>query len=293
MESANLTAPKLGSNRLSVRGADEGDEAEIFRLMGRAEHVHLHADWSISADYWQQSGSVVAERNGDLVGFIAATQDPPPIAWIRVLAVAMAEPHYALRTMLPTVICGLRAEGAQTLAVMSASDWIDDEFPRLGFAANHAIEEMIKHDMTIPDVQLGNVIVRSVDSADFSTLAKLDQTSFVDPIWWQSARQFKRAQTDAISFTIAEFNDKAVGYQMSVKGASRQAHLVRMAIDRHYHGHGIASALLAHALRDFDRLGLKKVTLNTQTDNTASHRLYRRFGFETTGKVFKVWTKEI
>jgi RimJ/RimL family protein N-acetyltransferase len=47
--------------------------------------------------------------------------------------------------------------------------------------------------------------------------------------------------------------------------------------------------LLDNALRAFWQSGAERVTLNTQTGNRSSRRLYQRFGFEPTGDLMRVW----
>ncbi len=42
--------------------------------------------------------------------------------------------------------------------------------------------------------------------------------------------------------------------------------------------------LLSAVLRAFYRQGVRLVTLNTQKSNTASQRLYQRFGFQPIGQ---------
>ncbi len=293
MESASSNAPNLGSNFALPRVATEEDEAEIFRMLDNAPYSHFHADWSISADFWLQSGSALCERNGSPIGFIAATLEPPPIAWIRSLAISLNEPNYPLRTLLSFITPKLRIVGAKSLAILSANRWVNEAMPLQGFETSVAIEEMIKEDLALPALPDSRVRIRSVDSADFALLAQLDQRAFSNPIWWHSERHLRRAYSDAISYSIAELDGKAVGYQLSIRSGSRQAHLVRLVIDQAYQGQGIASTLLASAIADFSQLGITKISLNTQTDNQASHRLYRRFGFEPTGISYPVWTKPI
>jgi GNAT superfamily N-acetyltransferase len=56
-----------------------------------------------------------------------------------------------------------------------------------------------------------------------------------------------------------------------------------------YQGQGIGAALLGDTLRALWRMRAEHVTLNTQSDNRYSQRLYRRFGFEMTGDYATVW----
>jgi ribosomal protein S18 acetylase RimI-like enzyme len=71
------------------------------------------------------------------------------------------------------------------------------------------------------------------------------------------------------------------------------AHLNRIAVHPAHHGRGIGAALLYDALHTFWRQGVEHVSLNTQSDNQESQRLYRRFGFETTGDYATVWELQL
>jgi ribosomal-protein-alanine N-acetyltransferase len=93
-------------------------------------------------------------------------------------------------------------------------------------------------------------------------------------------------------FAVAKVSDKVVGY---AEGELRlpQAHLNRIAVHPLHQGHGIGASLLYNALRAFWQLSAARVTLNTQTDNHYSQRLYHRFGFELAGDAVTVWELEL
>jgi ribosomal protein S18 acetylase RimI-like enzyme len=80
-----------------------------------------------------------------------------------------------------------------------------------------------------------------------------------------------------------------VAYQFST-GGEGNAHLSRMTVHPAQQGKGIGAALLANALENYRLQNIKTVTLNTQTDNLPSRRLYERFGFEVTGFSYPVWS---
>jgi ribosomal-protein-alanine N-acetyltransferase len=71
------------------------------------------------------------------------------------------------------------------------------------------------------------------------------------------------------------------------------AHLNRIAVHPAHQGRGVGALLLHDALRALWKLGAERVSLNTQTDNYYSQRLYRRFGFEPIGDSVTVWEREL
>lgn len=275
---------------LLTRLATQVDEPEILRLIGQAEHVHMSADWSSAEDWWAQGGVAVCTRDGRMRGVMAATCEPTPIAWLRAIAVDMDDPSYAIRELLPKIQTIMRLTGAHQIACMAANRWVDRALAACEFEQWSEIESMRKSVMTLPSNASIDVAVRGVVSADFPHLFALDQRAFSDPIWWQSIRHFERAAPEAVSFTAAIVDGTIAGYQLTVQASSRGAHIVRISVDPAMQGRGIGRSLMTHTLRDLDQRGFKKVTLNTQIDNVASHRLYRQFGFQPTGQRFKVWS---
>jgi ribosomal protein S18 acetylase RimI-like enzyme len=68
------------------------------------------------------------------------------------------------------------------------------------------------------------------------------------------------------------------------------AHLSRMTVHPDHQGRGIGAALVARAIDGYHQRNLHAVSLNTQSDNLASRRLYERFGFRPTGYTYPVWS---
>lgn len=290
MELANGRSKKLGSNVLTLRCADEADEADIFRLLNNASYAHTSADFSISADLWEQRGVFVAERQNTLKAALATSCEPQPVAWIRSVAVDMSDPGYAMRKLLPMAVDAMRKQGAHCLACMSINRWLDIELERNGFSLAADLESLERPHEPLPSDASISVLVRDVTSADLAQLFALDQRAFPNPIWWQSERQLARALKAAASFTLAEVDGVIAGYQMGVQSGSRAAHMVRMSVDPACQGRGVGGSLMTHAIRRYQRRNLHKISLNTQLDNDASHRLYKRFGFQSAGQQFRVWS---
>ncbi len=79
-----------------------------------------------------------------------------------------------------------------------------------------------------------------------------------------------------------------VGYQLSTLYFDG-AHLARLAISPVAQGKGVARALLSDVLTRFDRRGVRTMTVNTQSSNLRSQRLYTGYGFERNGYDLPVW----
>jgi ribosomal-protein-alanine N-acetyltransferase len=126
-----------------------------------------------------------------------------------------------------------------------------------------------------------------VSDTDIPTAVAVDRAAFT-PHWWYGEGTLRRRAAEAAHFAVAELAGEVVGY---VEGELRRpaAHLNRIAVRPTYQGRGVGAALLDGALRALWQRGAEYVTLNTQSDNRYSQRLYRRFGFEATGDLATVW----
>jgi len=83
------------------------------------------------------------------------------------------------------------------------------------------------------------------------------------------------------TFLVGVWGGTVVAYCTTHSGAGHSVHVGRLGVSRAHQGRGIGSWLLYQALVPLcDRV----VGLNTQTGNTASRRLYEKFGFVATGR---------
>jgi ribosomal protein S18 acetylase RimI-like enzyme len=55
-------------------------------------------------------------------------------------------------------------------------------------------------------------------------------------------------------------------------------------VNKEYRGKRYGEQLLAHAVKELQKMGAQVVQLTTRTDNVPGQKLYRRFGFDETGR---------
>lgn len=288
----------------SVRVATRADANAIMDLLRRAAYCHHHTDWYLPGDWLGSSGFVVQVQptqrgvTTKLLGTrprlracIAATADPLPAAWVRLAAIHSAgKPQASLATMLEVVTANLRQIGVTELAWLAVEAWPNPWLPELGFERANHIETYIKEDKRIPPVEaVPGLRIRPVLEDDMEALARLEAAAF-SPLWRHSARALSIARGKALTFDVALLEDEIAGFQLSAS-TSTGAHLVRMTVSPERQQMGIGSALLAHALRGYHQQGLVHVSLNTQVDNVASQRLYRKFGFRPNNYRLPVWVR--
>ena len=274
-----------------VREAYAADTRAIKRLLTHEFYTHRHVDWYNSLDWLGSPGFVVYEEDTAVTACLAITADPAPAAWVRLLALTYnAQPLPRLQAMLNQAILALQAEGVEHIFWMSTKRWADRWLTELGFEQVNWLEAYIKEGLEIPvsHKQNGEVQIRPVLPEDFGLLAALEGRVYA-PEWRHSARGLHRAWHKAFSFDVACLHGRVVGFQHSMLGPDKGAHLARITIDTAVQGHGVGTALLTHAIQGYQRAKLERVTLNTQQDNTASHHLYRKFDFTYANYRLPIW----
>jgi ribosomal protein S18 acetylase RimI-like enzyme len=243
-------------------------------------------------EYLTAEPFVVVECDGALTGVIFAWPDDSPVAWVRVAAlngkVGIGE---WLGATLPLVLAGLRRSGTTALAWMDYGGWAGPTLRKRGFKPLTDVVTMAKFDRQTPHPNSAHVHLRPASDADVPAVVAVDRAAFT-PHWWHSEDTMRRRAATAAHFAVAESAGQVVGY---AAGELRlpMAHLNRIAVHPAHHGRGIGAALLKGALYDFWQQGSEHVSLNTQSDNQESQRLYRRFGFEMTGDFATVWELEL
>lgn len=286
-----------------IRQATQADSRALIELLQTATYSHSHVDWHMPVEWLGTGGFVLSERPrqsrwfwpGDskprLEACLAVAADPLPAAWVRVAALRHVErPEWVLAAMLEQVLPYLRGLPAGPLGWLAADSWPDHYLPQLGFERAYDIMSYVKDGLASPNGKdVAPVHIRPVQLADMETLAAIEAAAF-DPLWRHSAAGLTLGWRQAISFDVAEWEGRVVGFQYSVRsytGAS--AHLVRMTVHPELQGLGVGRALLTAALDGYRRLKLNSVSLNTQVTNMASRRLYEKFGFAAAGERLPVW----
>src|SRR5947209_11003397 len=80
-------------------------------------------------------------------------------------------------------------------------------------------------------------------------------------------------------FWLAVEDGHVIGIAKLTLTGDHEAWLHALRVDPRHRRKGVATALLAHRLERARRLGARVARLDTQEDNTAVHRMMRRFGF--------------
>ena len=281
--------------RWDVRVATAQDTATISGLLRAAPYQHLHVDWRLPVDWLGSAGFVVAfePETGKLAGCLAVGSDPPPAAWVRVAAVRSRQDRRPLLQQMFRATAGyLRALDVAEVGWLPRDGWPPSLLEALGFEQINEVETFVKPDLALPPEAAPNpaAVIRNVRDADMERLAEIEAAAFT-PLWRHSPDALREGRKYSLSFHVAELGRRIVGFQYSSEGdVNGTAHLVRLTVDPAVQRSGVGSSLMLSALRSYQERRLQRVSLNTQVDNVASHRLYRKFGFEAMDSRMPVWS---
>jgi ribosomal protein S18 acetylase RimI-like enzyme len=142
-----------------------------------------------------------------------------------------------------------------------------------------------------PPRQPGGIRIRRMTEADLPQIERTDAASF-DSLWHNPLDTLRRALGQALYATVAESEHGIIGYQLSTGGGQR-AHLARLAVHPAVQGKGAGRALLNDLFNYLTHAGISRLSVNTQSDNSVSLRLYQRMGFVRTGEQYPVYTFDV
>jgi ribosomal protein S18 acetylase RimI-like enzyme len=300
MEIANL-------EKAVIRLAAGKDAPQILRLINESAYSHIHADWHLPGDWLDTPGFVVSETQQaprllsgfgrgepEIAACLAVAADPEPAAWVRIAAIRRKLlAQETLAGMLEAVLPFLRKSGVTELGWLAVDSWPDEMLPDLGFRRENWITTFSKEGVDLPTVKDCGVQVRPARLEEMELLAAIEAEAF-DPLWRHSADGLRLAYGQAICFDVAQVDDSIVGFQYSASNyRGTGAHLVRITVRPSFQGAGVGSALMKAAIEHYGRVGIKRISLNTQINNISSHRLYEKFGFNRTGDQMPVWGMDL
>jgi len=183
-------------------------------------------------------------------------------------------------------------------SAISEIGWLlTDKWPlpflsRWGFSPAYEIETYTKEDVEIPSIRpLPAVLILPAKREHMAALAVME-TAVFDPLWQSSEQTLARALSLSLSFDVAWHEGSPIGYQISNR-SGMGAHLARITVAADWQGRGVGAALMAGAIRGYQRVGLHWVSLNMQLGNPASRGLYAKFGFRETAVRYPIWTTQI
>jgi ribosomal-protein-alanine N-acetyltransferase len=127
-----------------------------------------------------------------------------------------------------------------------------------------------------------NLTIRKMTVEDVPAVVDLDQKSFSLP-WPERSFRFELTDNPASRCWVAERDGNVVG-MIVVWLIVEEAHVATIATHPDYRRQGIGRRLLAYALRHLMQDGARSSFLEVRESNIAAQEMYRKFGYEATGR---------
>lgn len=281
------------ASELLIRPYADSDRVAVQSLLASSRHAHIHLDWRAVSDRLSDSNLVgwIARAPGENhrpVGFLGAVQGHGGAAWLRLASFANGVGRDALNALWPPLQDTLDARGITPIGVLALNRWIEDSVRRWDFVQSNAVVTLRHRGNSEPLPLPPGLRVRDASHHDLDTIAAVDAAAF-PPLWRHDQSDLQFARVAAVTFTVAELETRIVGYQLSTQHGT-SGHLARLAVAPDVQKQGVGRSLISGALAFFHNQGVREVTVNTQRNNEASQRLYRRMGFRFTHQSVPVWT---
>ena len=278
---------------LEVRPAGQGDREQLSNLIFFESHVHKHLDWKTPLDWLGYSPFAVLQEGPRISGALACPPDPESVAWLRLFVFASHLSGSAAWNMLwPAALRQLEGQGGGTVAAIATQRWLDPILLENGFRlVNHIV--LMQLDAGSAGSPRGPTgwVIRPMMTDDLPRVVEVDSAAF-DPLWHNSPEALTHAFNQAAYASVAEDRSGLVGYQLST-GGTFGTHLARLAVRPDAQGRGLGAALVHDLIAHIPDGREPRITVNTQSDNSASHALYSGLGFRPTGERFPVFAFEV
>ena len=132
--------------------------------------------------------------------------------------------------------------------------------------------------------------VTSPDQID--AVLAIEQASFTNP--WTRDMYVAEQENRGVSFCyLAQDTSGSIVGFCSFWHVLNELHINNLAVLPGFRRGGVASALLAHVLREGARLGARRATLEVRRSNEPARTLYERFGFMVAGVRRAYYTKPV
>lgn len=272
---------------LQITAYTRRDEHAIYDLLDQTHFAHVHMDW-LTLDDWLRDAiqpTVLAWDGARLIGVLSAGLALGGASWLRIIAVHPDEdPVQVLPPLWERLAARLRAQNTtEAGALVFRGPLFTDALHSIGMNHRDQIVTLGRRGRELPrlpEQTTAEIRITASGWEDVPHAVQIDHAAFA-PIWRMSALSLRQAVRRDSYFTLAHVGSEMVGYQITTRHHD-SVHLARLAVLPETQGMGIGGLLLTDALQQTFRRGIDHMTLNTQSLNAQSLRLYTRFGFERT-----------
>ena len=273
----------------NIRTAIPSDRSRLANLIHFGAYIHQHLDWKAPLDWIGSKPYLLVEKEGDLFATLACPPDLPEITWIRLFAAnSLINVGQAWKLLWNATNEELSQIGKIQVAAISLQSWFNELLEESEFEhSDDVIVLMWDSTTSLPKPDPSSITIRPMIPEDLETIEIIDHEAF-GTIWKNSLESLELAFQQASLASVAERGDEVVGYQYSTS-STMGGHLARLAVKTSMQGKGIGYLLVHQVLSQFNKQGVRQVTVNTQEKNVASLGLYSKAGFSVTGESYRVY----
>jgi ribosomal protein S18 acetylase RimI-like enzyme len=275
-----------------VRAAGLSDHQQLSNLIFFESRLHRHLDWRSPLEWLGAPFYWALDEGGQITAALACPTEAVGIAWVRIFVYTgrwSAESAWSL--LWSTAKQEIAQAGGAKVAAIAIQPWFQEILAASGFENRQQIVLLEWRYQSSAPRQEGGIRIRRMKESDLPDVEKADAASF-DPLWHNPLETLRRALSQALYATVAEDDSGLIGYQLSTGGGQR-AHLARLAVHPAVQGKGAGRALLNDLFTYLTYSGISRLSVNTQSDNQISLRLYQRMGFIRTGEEYPVYTFDV
>ena len=275
-----------------ARPANLEDYQKLSSLIFLETHLHRHLDWRSPLEWLGDPFFWALEEGRQISAALACPIEVDGIAWLRLFVFAGGwSADNAWSVLWPTARESMARAGGARLAVIAMQTWFQRILAESGFESPQRIVMLEWHHQPWQSNEAPGIQIRRMTEADLPAVHRVDTASF-DPIWQNSLETLRRAFSQSLLATVAETEVGIVGYQIST-GSGQRAHLARLAVQPSLQGRGVGRGLVQELFSSLVHNGIYRLSVNTQSDNTVSLRLYQRMGFVRTGEQYPVYLYDV
>lgn len=275
-----------------VRPADLNDHQRLSNLIFFETRSHRHLDWRSPLEWLGDRFFWTVEDGSQLTAALACPEETKGIAWVRLFVHSAAwSAENAWTVLWEAAKADIARAGRARVAAIAQHSWFQKLLEAGGFENRQSIVMLEWTYQPWAAREADGVRIRRMTEADLPDVTAVDGAAF-DPLWHNSQETLRRALSQSLFATVIEDAGGIIGYQLTT-GAGPRAHLARLAVHPAAQGRGVGKSLLGDL---FDRLvqnGQLRLSVNTQSDNHVSLRLYQRMGFLRTGEAYPVYTFDV
>ena len=275
-----------------VRPADIRDQQRLSNLIFFETRSHRHLDWRAPLEWLGDPHFWAIEEGSQISAALACPEEARGIAWVRLFVhTAHWSPDNAWTLLWDAAKHDIAQAGGATVAAIAQHNWFAHVLEESGFENRQSIVMLEWQSQPRASYEADGIRIRKMDEADLSNVIEMDYEAF-GPLWHNTQDTLRRALSQTLSATVAEDANGIVGYQMTT-GSGMRAHLARLAVHPSFQGRGVGMMLLGNLFDMLVQNNYVKLSVNTQSDNNVSLKLYQKMGFIRTGEAYPVYTFDI